>query len=84
VLVRRSTQLVQLELGEKFEQHYTFSVVAKVDGLRNTDVYNLVKGNEYHVTLRKRYWRWMFEDEMDMRMSHEERERRLFEGDGRG
>jgi len=63
VLDRRSTQLVRLELGEKFEQHYTFSVVAKVDGLKHSDVYNLVQGNQYQITLRMGYWRWTYEDE---------------------
>jgi len=71
------TELVRLELGQKFSTSYTFSVVPKADGLRNSDVRNMVKGNTYEITLRRRRWRWMFEDEMGEGMSEEEREEAL-------
>ena len=66
------TQLVRLEPGQTFETSYTFSVVPKLDGIRNSDVRNMVVGNTYVITLKKRRWRWVFEDEMPHGLDDEE------------
>jgi hypothetical protein len=67
------TALVWLEPGQTFSTLYTVSVVPKVNGLRDSDVKHLVVGNTYEITLRKRRWRWMFEDELGGGLSEEER-----------
>jgi hypothetical protein len=67
------TALVWLESGQTFSTLYTVSVVPKVNGLRDSDVKHLVVGNTYEITLRKRRWRWMFEDEMGGGLSEKER-----------
>lgn len=58
------TELVRLEPGQKFATAYTVSVVPKAGGLRDSDTKYMVQGNNYEITLMKRRWRWMFEDEM--------------------
>jgi hypothetical protein len=67
------TELVRLEPDQKFSASYTFSVVPKLGGLRGSDTRMIVEGNRYEITLRKRRWRWMFEDEMRGGMSEGER-----------
>ncbi|KAI9860132.1 MAG: hypothetical protein M1813_006242 [Trichoglossum hirsutum] len=71
------TALVRLEPGQTFSTSYTLSVVPKADGLRNSDVKNMVKGNTHEVGLRRRRLRWMFEDEMGGEMSEAERREML-------
>jgi hypothetical protein len=66
------TELVRLEPGRKFSTSYTISVVPKVDGLRGSDTYAMVKGNTYEISLRKRRWRWMYENGMGEGLSKEE------------
>jgi len=48
-------------------------VVPKVDGLRESDTKYMVRGNTYEIMLRKRRWRWMFEDEMPADIGEDER-----------
>lgn len=74
------TVLVRLEPNQKFSTSYTFSVVPKASGIVHSDVRHMAKGNTYEITLRRRRWRWMFEDEMEVwvvvgeEMSEEEEE----------
>jgi hypothetical protein len=67
------TELVCLEPGQKFSSSYTVSVVPKAGGLRDSDTKHMVQGNTYQITLRKRRWRWMFEDEMAGGIGEDER-----------
>jgi len=68
-----NTELVRLEPGQKFSTSYTVSVVPKAGGLRDSDTKYMVQGNTYEITLRKRRWRWMFEDEMAGDIGEDER-----------
>lgn len=72
------SQLIRFQLGQKHSIPYTISVVPKVSGLSSSDVYLMVKGNTYEITLRTRNWKWMFEDEMEEGMSEEQRKELLW------
>ncbi len=67
------TALIRLEPGQKFSTSYTVSVVPKADGLRDSDTKHMVPGNTYVITLRKRRWRWIFQDEMAQDIDEDER-----------
>lgn len=67
------TDPVRFEPGHPIQISYTFSVVRKVKGLRNSDIWNLAVGNNYILTLRRQKWRWMFEDDMPKESSVDER-----------
>jgi hypothetical protein len=71
------SELIRLQLGQKHSIPYTISVVPKAKGLRSSDVYLMVKGNTYEITLKTRNWKWMFEDEMGEEMSEEDRREML-------
>lgn len=71
------TELVRLEPSQTFGSTYTFSVVPKRKGLRSSDVWNLLAGKTYELTLRKQCWWWMFEDEMTENCDVEERREML-------
>jgi len=66
--------LVRLQPGQEICTSYTFSVVAKAGGLRNSDIRNMIAGNNYEITLKKRRWRWMFENQMDATTKDQRRE----------
>lgn len=70
----KDSELVRLEPGEVYERQYTYIVVKKAKGLRNSDVWNLKVGNTYGITLRNQKWWWMFEDDMPEGCTEEERE----------
>ena len=71
------TELVRLEPGQRFSTVYTVSVVPKAGGLRASDTKHMVPGNTYEITLMRRRWRWMFEDEMDGDIGENERRETL-------
>lgn len=60
---RDDTSLERLVPGQSLEIAHTFMVEKKVGGFQS-DVHKLKDGRRYRVTLRKRNWWWMFEDEM--------------------
>ncbi len=66
-------ELVRIDPGQKFSTSYTISVVPKADELRDSDIRHMVPGNTYEITLRKRRWSWMFEDEMAEDIEEDER-----------
>jgi hypothetical protein len=58
------TALVRVAPGEQFSTSYSFWVEPN-DGRKGGHLKLMVPGNTYHVGLRKRPMRWMFEDEME-------------------
>ena len=67
----QDTELVWLEPGQTFSTGYTFAVTPKMSGIRPSDVHSLTAGNTYEITLQKRRWRWMFDDELPADLDNE-------------
>ena len=74
--LREDTSLERLEPGQSLEMAYTFSVERKFKDFPS-DVHKLQDGQRYEVTLRKRRWWWMFEDEMPMDCTTDDGRRRV-------
>ncbi len=72
-LFQHETELVRLDPGQIHRTSYTFSIVAKVHGLRHSDIRVLKDGNSYQLTLREQRWWWMFEDQMPADCSDKEK-----------
>ena len=66
------TELVRLEPGERLSTSYTVSVVPARHGIMTTDTQYMVAGNPYHISLKSRSWKWMYEDEVGEGLSREE------------
>lgn len=76
--LRDDTLLERLAPGQSLEIAYTFAVERKVGGFQS-DVHKLKDGQRYQVSLRKRKWWWMCEDEMSADCKTDD-ERRLVLG----
>ena len=65
-------EILRLGSEDVFRQSYTLSTEKKGNGLLNSDTWNLVGGKTYHLTLRKRTWRWQYEDQLDAAVLQDE------------
>jgi len=78
-LDREDAAVVRLTKDQPHELRYRIEVQDKLDGLRGSDTRYMTAGNEYPVTLDKRRWRWMYEDDMPSSLTEQERRDLLYE-----
>lgn len=67
----QESELVRLEPGQTYSAIYAISVFPH-SILTNSDTRPMKKGNTYIIGLRRRKWRWMFEDELVGGLGEEE------------
>lgn len=77
-LDREDAEVVRLIRDQAHELRYRIDVKDKLDGLRGSDTRYMTAGKQYPVTLDKRRWRWMYEDEMPTSLNQQERRDLLY------
>lgn len=49
-----------------FSQAYTFQTKERRNGVTHSDTWNVKSGKKYELMLRKRKWRWIYQDEIEV------------------